>query len=212
MDIIDKLLIKKLAKESLNQLKNNMKLLESMEVEYTEIQDILLLAARKIEEQKTPPINLMDFLKPEALNLQAYRDKKSAGDWLAYHDKQNPYKPENRIHRTPAGVFVRSKSELVIATFLELNKIPYKYEEVLILEGKEFYPDFKILRESDGKIVVWEHLGMMEDKEYAEKNSYKQLVYARNGYRLGDNFIITYDDKGSLDMTVLQKLAKLMLK
>ena len=89
---------------------------------------------------------------------------------------------------------VRSKSEKIIADKLNLMGIPYIYELPLHLDGLGYIkPDFTALNPDTREECIWEHFGMMENPEYASKAMNKLNVYARNGYTVGDNLIITME-------------------
>lgn len=87
-----------------------------------------------------------------------------------------------------------------------------QYEELLLAGGNKWYPDFKVRRPRDGKIIIWEHFGMLDDVDYAVENQEKLIIYMEYGFRLLDNLIVTYDERGGLDMAVLEKLCELVLK
>ncbi len=93
---------------------------------------------------------------------------------------------------TNRGEKVRSKSELIIANLLDKRKIPYKYECPLMLKQTGIvYPDFTVLNVRKRKEIYWEHLGMMDDPEYARKAVKKIASYNQNGLYQGDQLIIT---------------------
>ena len=103
---------------------------------------------------------------------------------------------------------VRSKSELIIADELYRYQIPYRYERPLFLENWGttviFRPDFTVLNKKSGKKYIWEHLGMMDNQEYVERNIRKIDIYERNGYLLGVNLLLTHEtSKVPLSRTVL---------
>ena len=161
-----------------------------------------------------------DFWKEIALQYlvdQLYpslQDKPTATDvraWLEEPYEPCPYYPEQKIHCSPGGVRVRSKSELLITAEMEHCMIPFKYECPLQLEDDVVYPDFTVLRVSDRKVLYWEHLGMMDDPKYASQNIQKVFRYFRLGYRPFDNLILTYDMDGSLDMKQVGRVIKMML-
>lgn len=92
------------------------------------------------------------------------------------------------------GTRVRSKSEVIIANMLEQYSIPYKYECPLILSGNHLVrPDFTCLNIKKRQEIIWEHLGMMDDPDYAEKNIRKLSLYEKNGYIVGRNMIVTFE-------------------
>lgn len=52
--------------------------------------------------------------------------------------------PERLIHKTSAGIDVRSKSEAMIVQVLHSHKIPFRYECALHIGSITLYPDFTI--------------------------------------------------------------------
>lgn len=94
------------------------------------------------------------------------------------------------------GERVRSKSEVMIADLLYREGIPYRYECLIYLEGVgEMHPDFTVLNVRLRKEIYWEHLGMMDNIEYAEKAVRKINSYAQNGIFAGDRLLLTYETK-----------------
>lgn len=65
-------------------------------------------------------------------------------DWMKEPYHKNPNYPEHLTLKSISGNIVRSKSELLIDTFLYNNKIPFRYECALELNGITIYPDFTI--------------------------------------------------------------------
>lgn len=95
---------------------------------------------------------------------------------------------------TSKGERVRSKSEVIIADLLNKEQIPYRYECPIQLKGWGIvYPDFTALNVR--KEIYWEHFGMMDDPEYAEKAIDKITRYAENGIIQGCNIILTFETK-----------------
>ena len=95
-------------------------------------------------------------------------------------------------YETDKGEIVRSKSELIIANTLAKLGIPYKYECPLFLRGFGIiYPDFTVLQVRKRKEIYWEHLGMMDDPDYARKAVKKIQLYNTNKLFQGDRLLIT---------------------
>ena len=92
-----------------------------------------------------------------------------------------------------------SKSELIIANKLTALGIEYEYEKELLLNGYSFKPDFTVYTQ-DGRVLYWEHAGMLEDPEYQRRHEDKIAIYARHGIHLQDQLIVTRDRNGALDM------------
>ena len=80
---------------------------------------------------------------------------------------------------------------------LEYYEIPYKYECPLYLEGAGIVrPDFTCLNVVRRREMVWEHLGMMDNIAYANKNTQKISHYEENGFVVGENMILTFETSG----------------
>ena len=119
-----------------------------------------------------------------------------------YH--MSNYKPDEKKQTTSRGLHVRSKSELLIAEKLYEFNIPFRYEEVIMIAGRQYAPDFKILKKS-GKLVYWEHLGLMENQDYRYKNKVKLTIYERAGIMPWRNLIVTYDEyDGGINLAVIE--------
>lgn len=109
---------------------------------------------------------------------------------------------------TEKGECVRSKSEKILADKFYIMEIPYVYEVPLYLNGYGYIkPDFIVLNTRTRKEYYWEHLGMMDDKEYCEKAVKKIECLEKNGIFPGGNLILTYETKEHpLNMKVVEKL------
>ena len=102
---------------------------------------------------------------------------------------------------TNSGERVRSKSELIIADELYRYQVPYRYEKPLKLcnwgQSVVCRPDFTIMNGRNGKIYIYEHLGMMDDPQYVVRNMDKLDLYEKNGYLIGKNLILTHETSDS---------------
>lgn len=126
--------------------------------------------------------------------------------WMYDKYPRNSSYPENLIHKTYAGQMVRSKSEALIANALFLNKIPYRYENIIELNEISFAPDFTILHPKTEELYYWEHPGMMDYPAYVEKVFNKLKVYVNNGMIPSVNLILTYETrKNPLDIEIVEK-------
>ena len=88
---------------------------------------------------------------------------------------------------------VRSKSERSLADFFTERGIAFRYEAKLAINGKVYYPDFMILCD-DGRILIWEHFGLMDKEEYFISACRKLEQYRRAGYVQHSNLICTYEE------------------
>lgn len=105
--------------------------------------------------------------------------------------------------RTRRGVAVRSKNELIIARILD-DLVPgnWEYEkELLSPDGRSARPDFTITAPG-GRTVYWEHLGMLDDPEYAAKWERKRAWYTAYGITEDGGqrgILFTTDDRDGID-------------
>lgn len=82
----------------------------------------------------------------------------------------------NKIHKTENGIWVRSKSEVIIANILYRSNIDFKYEEKLYYTKTQWKePDFTIRH--NGNIWYWEHLGLLGDEQYNEDWQIKKQIF-----------------------------------
>jgi AAA domain/UvrD-like helicase C-terminal domain len=103
------------------------------------------------------------------------------------------------IHTTSRGDVVRSKSEVLIAELLNARNIEYAYERRLTFDDGSFrYPDFTIEDDDLGRIIYWEHLGMLNDSVYAKRWQAKRKWYADHGVveypALGKEILVSTED------------------
>ncbi len=108
---------------------------------------------------------------------------------------------------TLKGEAARSKSEKMIADYLNVKGIPYVCEpEVFFRDGSRACPDFAALNVRKNKTVYIEHLGLINQTGYATRNFNKLLDYEEIGLVLGDNLMITMEtEERPLDMAVVEK-------
>lgn len=116
-------------------------------------------------------------------------------EWYEEKYKRNSFYPEKLIHNTLGGLKTRSKSEAMIGTQLEAHNLPPRYEPLLLLGDKYVAPDFVFILPNTRRLCLWEHLGLIDNPEYTMHNLRKLDEYARNGYHIGYNLIITYETK-----------------
>ena len=121
--------------------------------------------------------------------------ERKMAEWETQPYRTNPFYLEGKIIDTPYGFAVRSKSELLILIALKENGICVRYECEIIIGGRKEYPDFLILHPKTGELIIWEHLGMMDDPDYARHAVEKIRRYAENGWVLGQNLILTAETK-----------------
>ncbi|QOZ36992.1 ATP-dependent RecD-like DNA helicase [Bradyrhizobium sp. CCBAU 53421] len=112
------------------------------------------------------------------------------------------------IYRTTRGELVRSKSELLIAEKLHALGINYQYERPLDGTARpgRLRPDFSFIDDS-GEIILWEHLGRLDQAKYREGWEWKQQWYLQNGFKEGNN-LFTSTEEQIRDIDFIDKTAK----
>lgn len=150
---------------------------------------------------------LYGYTKPEASETARRNTNLFYGSVRERPDEEVPY-AEHLIHKTLRGHLVRSKSELVIANMLHDMGLDYSYErELLAVNGVRLRPDFTFV-DAAGDIIIWEHLGMLSNKDYRTGWEWKKQWYSQNGYQLGRELFTTQDDdKGGLDSSAVRDVA-----
>ena len=110
---------------------------------------------------------------------------------------------EGLIHKTLDGIFVRSKSEVLIANQLHSNNIEYEYEKELVANGRRYIPDFTFV-DAGGDPIIWEHLGMLDIPSYKLSWERKKAFYESIDFVEGENLFITQDHEGAIDSTEIE--------
>ena len=113
--------------------------------------------------------------------------------WRAAEYRHCPKKPEALVHQVSSSLYVRSKSEAMIASVLMRYGIPFRYECELVLGQIVLYPDFIILHPVTKKIIIWEHFGLMNSDNYTQTAMQKLRTYIENGYIPSNNLITTFE-------------------
>ncbi len=132
--------------------------------------------------------------------------------WYEEHQGgQNTYPIEGNIY-TSKGEQVRSKSEKILADLFEKYDIPYVYEPMLKLKnGHVVSPDFALLNTRQRKTIYWEHLGLIDQEEYAVKNLLKLQSYEDSGIVLGENLFISMEStKQGMNTKIVEMYIKNM--
>lgn len=109
---------------------------------------------------------------------------------------------------------VRSKSEIIIANTLKSYNIPYRYEFPVYDEGIPFgAPDFNCLNVRLRKEYYWEHLGMIGDEKYVNRNISKLEKYTMAKGFDESRLILTFEsDKHPLNTLIVEeKIRKYLL-
>lgn len=147
--------------------------------------------------------------QPKSMSVIAKEWKESKEE---YKRSIPPFRPEELIHKTRDGSYVRSKGEALIYNYLLELGVTFVYEYPLtIRQGyKEtlLRPDFMILSETDYKTVIFfEHQGMMNDTLYRDRFKEKVYKYWINNYLPERDVFFTFDlPNGGFDDTPIKSI------
>ncbi len=142
----------------------------------------------------------LSLSRPKLIQPVTIPDNLFLTEWLSTTWQGLPFSDDAVDLFTEDKERVRSKSEVIIANKLFQNNIPYRYEFplTLYLKGNKnnpvtIYPDFCCLNKHSHKEFYWEHFGLIDNPEYAQKTARKLRLYAENNYYPGRNLIITME-------------------
>ncbi len=110
--------------------------------------------------------------------------------WAKAPYAKNPFYPQHLKFKTKSGLYVRSKSEMIIADILQENRIPFRYECALTLGAQTLYPDFTIKHPATGEIYYLEHFGLLDDAAYRARTFQKLEIYLQHHCY---NLLITWE-------------------
>lgn len=181
-------------------------IIEATEQELTE--DQVRTIEAETSEKKAYKHNLLDYLVYLLDNYDNTTPGQRESKSVALHQEIGRYLGVNKhslgkIYQTEkTEVWVRSKSEILIANILYRSSIPFEYEEKLFYQsGKWKEPDFTITY--NGKKWYWEHLGFLGEDWYDEDWAEKKEIYQRLGIMQS---VITTKESSVLSMQVNEKI------
>ena len=184
-------------KERVNVLARKALLEERLKLYEQEIEILRDACVQIAEIDRSGVERVRDWLKPVGNYYFNYSE--SELEWIRNKQSKNPKKREYLRFATNGGVMTRSKSERYIGNFLEAKGVIYMYEDEI-----EKHPDFTILC-PNGRIVIWEHCGMMDKVGYYLNTMVRKYEYRKIGYAQHDNLICTYDEDLN-DARTLEKI------
>ncbi|MBR3465580.1 MAG: hypothetical protein IKH23_10955 [Clostridiales bacterium] len=141
-------------------------------------------------------------------------DEEYVKQWLSTPYRKLPFKADDPEYYTEKHERVRSKSEIIIANTLKSYNIPYRYEcPVYEDEIPIGAPDFNCLNVRLRKEYYWEHLGMIGDEKYVNRNISKLEKYTMAKGFDESRLILTFEsDKHPLNTLIVEeKIRKYLL-
>lgn len=155
---------------SLNKNLDKCLIIEAKEEQLTDEQTKAI--GNEIESKREYKHNLLDYLVYLLDNLNSSNSlHQEIGRYLGVSKHLL-----NKIHKTESGIWVRSKSEVIIANILYRSNINFQYEEKLFCNDKQWKePDFTVRH--NGNVWYWEHLGLLGNEQYNENWQEKKKIY-----------------------------------
>lgn len=120
-------------------------------------------------------------------------------EWAKAPYDSSHFREEEKNKVTSRGLRMRSKSEVMIAEMLYQYGVPFRYEQVLLLDGKTFAPDFTF-QDAMLELFYMEYCGMMADPEYVKRHMWKRDIYERNGIVPWKNIYYIYENNGDINL------------
>lgn len=192
---------KEYARHGLAVAENDLKILMQMKNRLTEpnpetIKNMMKPAYRTLPDQYIRELSISD----ERRRLQQ--------QWAESPFEQSDYKPEKRNKKTSRGLYVRSKSELLIAEKFYQYDVPFRYEQLLQIGLHTLAPDFTFLDSSRREFYL-EYCGMMDDPDYVERVVRNRRWYERIGISAWTNMIYIYEKNNEIDLDRIDRIIRI---
>ena len=134
-------------------------------------------------------------------------DEMFVARWKSQQFIQKTFGDDTISYKSKLGEKFRSKSELLIADELYSAGIPYRYECKTIIGSVPVYPDFTVLNVARRRVYIWEHLGKLDDPDYANNTTIKLNNYLAHGYYPGVNLLLSWEtSKAPLKMELVRDM------
>ena len=186
--LIRRLAQKRYCREVLPKLREDLRAAEAFAAIHSGVEEL------QAAERMDPEVRLLCGLAGRPLS-------KRAEEWLREGITQPGRGGSLRFEsglrfKTLYGTMVRSKSEAMIEDALVRHGLIYRYEKPLYQSsGLLIHPDFTILDPLTMKEYYWEHFGMMDDPEYAQKVCGRIALYMAGGIMPNEYLIMTFEDR-----------------
>jgi len=112
--------------------------------------------------------------------------------WNSDRHSQKENRREELIYPTRGNVYMRTQSERFIGNLLEMLHVPYRYETRITISNRSYHPDFMIML-PDGRLVILEHVGRMDLREYDEDLIIRLQAYDSIGLMIGRTVFMTFN-------------------
>ncbi len=148
---------------------------------------------KKIVERIYPQIeSLLKKYEDAGLDIERITMTPNQRIWNSDRNSQKENRRDELIYPTKGNVYMRTQSERFIGDLLEMLHIPYRYETRVTINNRSYHPDFIIML-PDGRLVILEHVGRMDLREYDEDLIIRLQAYDSIGLMIGRNVFMTFN-------------------
>ena len=148
---------------------------------------------KKIVERLYPQIeSLLKKYEDAGLDVEQITMTPNQRIWNSDSNSQKENRRDELIYPTKGNVYMRTQSERFIGDLLEMLHIPYRYETRVTINNRSYHPDFIIML-PDGRLVILEHVGRMDLREYDEDLIIRLQAYDSIGLMVGRNVFMTFN-------------------
>lgn len=205
--ILNALARKEYLRAAINALKHNINVLETASGDYKDLDLESLIPGMQSAYRNLPEECFFanEAVKADLLSADNEGRFRRHREWANEPYEKSDYMPEHRRFMTSGGFKVRSKSEQLIAEQLLSCGVPFRYEQVVHIDGLSYSADFTF-RDRDLKPFYWEHAGMMNDPRYLNRHCRKMDSFESIGIVPWKNLIITYDNDGAVNIPMIKSI------
>ena len=164
----------------------------------------------RIIERLYPPIEaLLKKYEEAGLDIDMIIMTPNQRIWNSDRHSQKNTRREELIYPTKGGIYMRSKSERMIGDLLELLHIPYRYETELVINNRAYHPDFIIMLPDD-RLVILEHVGRMDLREYDADLITRLQAFDRIGLLIARDVFFSFEHDTKEDLLVKEVLFQIL--
>lgn len=148
---------------------------------------------RLLEKESHAEHFLKTHLGPANLIVPRLKDNDSfSEEWEKAPYTRSSLNPQDLKYPTVIpDLFVRSKAEADIVYAFVHHKVPFRYEEELVINQIKLHPDFTCLNKRTRQIFYLEHQGKWDDPAYVESVRWRENLYLQAGIYPWKQLLIT---------------------
>lgn len=127
--------------------------------------------------------------------------------WAAEPYEQSDRYPEEKDKETSRGLWVRSKSEMLICEKLYVFDVPFRYEQVLHIGNRSFALDFTFLDRNNNPFYL-EYCGIMNEPGYVKTFRWKRDLFEAVGISEWTNMIYIFEKNNKISVKHIETIIR----